>query len=92
MTHAGLLLKALEQYDFGDNVVGEMSGWEYEEPGVEFTRALFFGNSNDPDGDTMKGHFTVVFEDAKSAKVRDAYAMIDGNLVGELAIYSQPER
>lgn len=75
---------AFSNHDFTDAQVSEISGWEYEQPGFEYTRTVFYVNPDNPGGDTLKGHFTVVFESATSAKVRDAYAMIDGNLIGQL--------
>jgi hypothetical protein len=77
---------ALLKYDFAGMAVSEMSGWEYEQPGVEYTRTLFFVNPDEPEGDTLKGHFTVMFENHTSATVLDIFAMIDGTLIGNPTI------
>jgi hypothetical protein len=77
---------ALEQYDFGNNEIEEMSGWEYSQPGVHYTRTVFFQNFDDPKGDSVKGHFTVMFENTTSETVLDIFAMIDGTLIGQPTI------
>jgi len=67
-------------YVFVDLVVAETSGWEYKVPGIECSRVVYFENA---DGDaSIKGHFTVVFEDTHSAVIREAYAVVHGNVMG----------
>lgn len=76
---------AFQAFDFAGSVIADMGGWEYSAPGVEYSRAVYFENTEDRDGDTVKGHFTVVFESTESAVVRESYAMINGQLIGVLA-------
>lgn len=72
-----------ENFDFSLCVV-DGKGWEYTTPGREMTKVYFFENPEDPSGDTVKGHFTVVFENETSAKAVEAYAAVAGNRVGNL--------
>lgn len=61
-------------YDFGDSVVESANGWQYTTPGTEMTRVIFLENSENPEGDSVKAYFTVVFKDETSAQVEEAYA------------------
>lgn len=61
----------------------DADGWERLIPGVEWSRTLWFAPA-DGEGDSVKGHFTIVFE-ADSAAVSSAWASIDGNDVGSRA-------
>lgn len=52
----------------------DADGWEWTTPGVEMTRTIYAESLNDPDGPSIRGHFTVVFASDSSAKIVDAYA------------------
>src|SRR3712207_2546682 len=73
-----------DRYEFGDAVVDEKGGWEHMSgSGVtEWTRPVYFANSEDDDGPTARGYFTVVFL-PETNEVMDVYAGIDGNDVGQ---------
>lgn len=70
--------RIFEEYAFGSATVAAANGWEIS--GHEWVRVLFFEADN-PDDDSVKGHFALVFRPNTSSVV-DAYAMIDGNLIG----------
>jgi len=72
------------RYEFGDAVVDEKGGWEHMSgSGVkEWTRPVYFANSEDEDGPTARGYFTVVFL-PETNEVMDVYAGINGNDVGQ---------
>ncbi len=72
-----------EAYDFGDSTVTAVDGWDYTTPGTEFTRTVWFENKDDPDGDDIKGHFTVTFDGTVGFTISDANASIDGNDIGK---------
>lgn len=87
MTHDEIDLKrneaadvVLEGYDFGYQVV-DGSGWERTIPGDEWTKTLFFENEEDPSGPTVPGNLVVRFETG-SAAVEEAYAIVNGEIVG----------
>lgn len=54
--------QAFEDHDFGAYTVEDASGWEYVNDGRSMTRPLFFEDPADPEKDSRKGYFTVVFE------------------------------
>ncbi len=68
---------AFEDYDFGANIVEDMSGWEYVNDAREMIRLVFFENRADPDQDSLKGSFTVLFE-KNSDEIASVSADIDG--------------
>ena len=73
-----------ENYDFSPSEMDEMSGWEYtsgSSADESWSRQVFFVPSEEPEGDTVKGHFTVRFAHG-TAEVKEAYGMINGNYVG----------
>jgi hypothetical protein len=64
--------KAFEDYDFGADSVEDSNGWKID--GDEFSKVFFLSN---PDGgDSIKGHFTVDFEECASV-VMSAEAAYD---------------
>jgi len=71
-------------YDFGDWTVDEADGWEYtsEDGEVHWRRLVYFQNPENPDGDTMRGDFTVVFAEGSDA-VLAAYAGVNGHDIGQ---------
>ncbi len=71
-----------ERYDMGGETVEDSSGWEYTIPGTEMSRPVFFRNADDPDADSVTGHFRVVFAASDSAEVVEAYAAIRGSEFG----------
>lgn len=68
-------------YDF-DLQVLDMNGWESENPGTEWTRTVFFENDEGPESPSLKGSYTVVFEDENSAVVVEDYGMLNGDVIG----------
>lgn len=68
-------------FDRGSNPE-EADGWERRTGSNEWTRAVYFPNTEDEDGPTVRGHYTVVFEN-NSAEIKTSYASINGNDVGE---------
>lgn len=69
----------LENYDFG-YPVKDGSGWEWETPGTEWTKPLFF-EPDEPGGDSVKGHFTVRFREG-TAEIEESHGVVDGQVVG----------
>ena len=57
-------------YDFSDNVVEDTNGWQYTTPGTEMTRVIFLKNTENPDGDSVKANFTVVFKERGQRRSR----------------------
>ncbi|SOC26846.1 hypothetical protein [Thalassospira xiamenensis] len=72
------LIEEFEGYDFGDLSIKDTDGWSSESPGTHYSRVVYFDNPDDPDGDSMVLHFVVVFTDANSAEVEEAYALTSG--------------
>jgi hypothetical protein len=75
-----------EAYDFGDATVNSFDGWDYTMPGTEYTRTVWFENTEDPDGDDVKGHFTVTFESPVGFSIAGVSASINGNDIGARGI------
>lgn len=69
--------RKFEDFDFGTSKVEDIKGWEYENDGDQMTRTVYFENSEDPDADSMRGHFNVRFEPG-SATISDAYGVLGG--------------
>ena len=67
---------AFRDYLFEDLTVLAVDGWQYCEPGLEYTRVVYLENLERPDRDSIKARFTVVFEAPDSAAIRQAYATI----------------
>jgi hypothetical protein len=66
----------------------DFKGWKADENGWaiiagqdEWTRTVFFYDRDNLHGDTVRGHFTIVFEPG-TANVLEAYASVRGNDVG----------
>ncbi len=69
--------RKFEDFDFGEAKIEDMEGWEYENEGDQMTRTVYFENSEDPDADSVRGHFNVRFEQG-SAVIADAYGVLGG--------------
>lgn len=69
--------RKFEDFDFGETKVEDMEGWEYENDGDQMTRTVYFENAEDPDADSVRGHFNVRFEEG-SAVISDAYGVLGG--------------
>lgn len=81
--------REFEAYVFGDASEPEgADGWERTSPGNEWTRTVWFA-PYEGEGDSVKGHFTVVFEE-RSASISAAWASVDGNDVGRRAEVAGP--
>jgi len=74
---------AFLDYVFGGLTVAETGGWEFTEPGLKYSRSVFFENPTG--GDSIHGCFTVVFVAYDSASVYGAYAIVDGHEIGSCA-------
>ena len=85
---------AFEAYNFGSGVtVEETSGWEYDSPGSEMSRKVFYAVDEAPDSDSQMAGFTVVFAGSESAVVVEAYAMTpQGCFMGAASPKSAEER
>lgn len=78
-----------ESFVFGEGNEPEAAdGWERTVPGDEWTRTVWFAPV-EGNGDSVKGHFTVVFEPG-SPSVSAAWASVDGNDVGHRATAPAP--
>jgi hypothetical protein len=69
--------RKFEDFDFGTSNVEDMEGWEFENDGDQMTRTVYFEDSEDPDADSVRGHFNVRFETG-SAVIADAYGVLGG--------------
>jgi hypothetical protein len=76
---------AFRDYLFEDLAVLEVDGWQYSEPGLEYTRVVYLENVEIPGRDSIRARFTVVFEALDSTAIRQAYAMIGDNQFGHPA-------
>lgn len=75
-----------QTFEFGSDVeVEDSSGWEYEVPGTEMTRMVFFRSTSDDQGDSIKGYLTVRFEGMDSFTPAEAYAHMNGVDIGRPA-------
>lgn len=54
--------QAFEDHDFGAYVVEDKSGWEYVNDGRVMSRPVFFEDPTDPERDSLKGCFEIVFK------------------------------
>lgn len=68
-------------FDRGGNPE-EADGWEHQHPGNTWSRTVYFPNTEEEDGPTVSGRYTVEFE-PKTAEIKSAYASINGNDIGE---------
>lgn len=70
------------KYDFSNAAIEDANGWEHTVPGREYSRTLYFKNMDNPDGDTVRGNFVVVFGGDDSSAIQMSYASINGNDAG----------
>ncbi len=75
--------KAFEVYDFRDAKIAAADGWQLTKPGREWTRTIYFENSVDPQADSIKGHFSVLFAGDTASVVESAAAVCNGAEIGE---------
>ncbi len=72
-----------ENFDFSPETVEDQGTWEYDVPGNDYSRAVYFESE---DGDaSVKGYFTVIFQNG-SDRVKEVYAMIDGDIFGKRSL------
>lgn len=72
----------LAAYDFWHETVIDADGWEHVTPGDRYERTIYFQNADNPEGDSVKGSFAVIFDGHHSAAIREVYAQIAGNIFG----------
>lgn len=68
-----------ESFDFGWQIE-DASGWEWTQPGNEWTKPVFCANEENPDGPSVPGSLVVVFEDG-GADIRESYAVVEGVMI-----------
>ena len=62
---------AYDEFDFSDVVVIDSDGWETD--GTDrLNRLFYYENDDDPDGDSLKATFCVLFHKG-TARVKEAY-------------------
>lgn len=84
--------RIFDDFDFIGEEIVDADGWETVTPGTEMSRKVYLA---DDSGTSLAGHMTIVFDGVDSTTPVEAYAMLNGDLIGsmtteQLARYSEP--
>lgn len=85
--------RIFDDFDFVGEEIVDADGWESVVPGTEMSRKIYLDNGSEP---SLPGHLTIVFADGDSSIPVEAYAMMNGDLIGsmtaaQLGRYAVPE-
>ncbi|MFA5311719.1 MAG: hypothetical protein WC375_00205 [Methanomassiliicoccales archaeon] len=72
-----------EEFNFHGLQVGDSDGWEYSTPGNAYTKVVYIENGENPDGNSQRCHFHVIFKSNTSAEIQEVYCL-DAKTGGEV--------